>query len=251
MENYLHAPFLVLTELISIPTGLIFMAAIGTIWAGRLWLNVPMLFALAFVFNFMMGGITGIYLADVPTDLYLHDSYFVVAHFHYTIMGGEIFALMAATYFWFPKMTGRMYNERLGQIHFWMMFIGFQLVFLPMFDVGIKGMNRRVADFPSAYDDFNMFITASAFFLGASFIPFTWNLLISWIRGPVAEANPYRASTLEWQVPSPPPEHSFPETPEVVGPPYPYGQPDVQHVPGPIGTAGAPAGGGGGGGGGG
>ena len=249
MQDYLHAPFLVLTEMISIPTGLIFMAAIGTIWAGRLWLNTPMLFALAFVFNFMMGGITGIYLADVPTDLHLHDSYFVVAHFHYTIMGGEIFALMAATYFWFPKMTGRMFSEKLGQAHFWTMFIGFQLVFLPMFDVGIKGMNRRVADYPSAYDDFNLFITGAAFFLGASFIFFTWNLANAWIRGPVAEANPWRASTLEWQVSSPPPEHNFPEIPEVIGPPYPYGQPDVRHVPLPGGSpAGAPAGGGGGGG---
>ena len=251
MEDYLAAPFLVLTELISIPTGLIFLAAIGTIWAGRLWLNVPMLFALAFVFNFMMGGITGIYLADIPTDLHLHDSYFVVAHFHYTIMGGEIFALMAATYFWFPKMTGRMYNERLGQIHFWMMFLGFQLVFLPMFDVGVKGMNRRVADYPSTYEDFNLFITLASVLLAASFIPFAWNMVASWVRGPVAEANPWRASTLEWQVASPPPEHNFPEIPEVIGPPYPYGQPGVQHVPAPGGMAGAPAGGGGGGGGGG
>ena len=247
MEDYLTAPFLVLTEMISIPTGLIFLAAIGTIWAGKLWLRVPMLFALAFVFNFMIGGITGIYLADVPTDLYLHDTYFVVAHFHYTIMGGEIFALMAATYFWFPKMTGRMYNERLGQIHFWLMFIGFQLVFLPMFDVGTKGMTRRVADYPSAYEDFNFVITLAAFLLGASFIPFAWNMFKSWTSGEPASDNPWRASTLEWQVSSPPPEHNFPTPPEVVGPPYPYGQPDAEHTR-PV-PAGASAGGGGGGGG--
>ena len=247
MEDYLTAPFLVLTEMISIPTGLIFLAAIGTIWAGKLWLRVPMLFALAFVFNFMIGGITGIYLSDVPTDLYLHDTYFVVAHFHYTIMGGEIFALMAATYFWFPKMTGRMYNERLGQIHFWLMFIGFQLVFLPMFDVGTKGMTRRVADYPSAYEDFNFVITLAAFLLGASFIPFAWNMFKSWTSGEPASDNPWRASTLEWQVSSPPPEHNFPTPPEVVGPPYPYGQPDAEHTR-PV-PAGASAGGGGGGGG--
>lgn len=246
MEDYLTAPFLVLTEMISIPTGFIFLAAIGTIWAGKLWLRVPMLFALAFVFNFMIGGITGIYLADVPTDLYLHDTYFIVAHFHYTIMGGEIFALMAAVYFWFPKMTGRMYNERLGQIHFWMMFIGFQLVFLPMFDVGTKGMTRRVADYPSAYEDFNFFITLAAFFLGASFIPFAWNMFRSWTSGEPAPDNPWRASTLEWQVSSPPPEHNFPAPPEVVGPPYPYGQPDVEHSrPAPAGSAGGGGGGGG------
>jgi cytochrome c oxidase subunit 1 len=132
MEDYLHAPFLVLTEMISIPTGIIFLAAIGTIWAGRLWMRTPMLFALAFIFNFTVGGLTGIYLADVPTDIHLHDTYFVVAHFHYTIMGGEIFALFAALYYWFPKMTGREFNETLGKIHFWLMFIGFQLVFIPM-----------------------------------------------------------------------------------------------------------------------
>jgi cytochrome c oxidase subunit 1 len=251
MEDYLHAPFLVLTEMISVPTGLIFLAALGTIWKGRLWLRVPMLFALAFIFNFTMGGITGIYLADVPTDIHLHDTYFVVAHFHYTIMGGEIFALMAAVYYWYPKMTGRMYNERLGQIHFWMMFIGFQLVFLPMFDVGVKGMNRRVADYPAEYADFNLFISLSAFFLGASFLFFTWNMVRSWFVGPVAEANPWRARTLEWQLPSPPPEHAFPSPPTFVGNPYGYGTPGSRHHQPLPGAAGASAGGGGGGGGGG
>jgi cytochrome c oxidase subunit 1 len=248
MADYLHAPFLVLTEMISVPTGLIFLAALGTIWKGRLWLRVPMLFALAFIFNFTMGGITGIYLADVPTDIHLHDSYFVVAHFHYTIMGGEIFALMAAVYFWFPKMTGKMYNERLGQIHFWLMFIGFQLVFLPMFDLGTKGMTRRVADYPEAYEDFNMMLSTAAIVLGASFIPFAWNMFRSWTSGEPAPANPWQASTLEWQVSSPPPEHNFPAPPEIVGPPYPYGQPGVEHTPLPSGAQGAPAGGGGGGG---
>ena len=249
MADYLHAPFLVLTEIISIPTGLIFLAAIGTVWAGKLWLRAPMLFGIGVVFNFLMGGITGIYLADVPTDLALHDTYFVVAHFHYTIMGGEIFALMAGLYYWYPKMTGRMYSERLAQIHFWMMFIGFQLVFLPMFHVGTQGLNRRVADYPDVaiFNNFNLFITGAAFFLGASFIVFFVNMLWSWIAGPVAEANPWRASTLEWQVPSPPPEHNFPEPPVIVGHPYPYGTPGATHTQ-PMGAP-APAGGGGGGGG--
>ena len=245
MADYLHAPFLVLTEIISIPTGLIFLAAIGTIWAGRLWLRTPMLFALAFIFNFMIGGITGIYLADIPTDLVLHDTYFVVAHFHYTIMGGEIFALMAGIYFWFPKITGRMYNERLGQAHFWLMFLGFQATFLPMFQVGTAGMTRRVADYQETFGDLNMLITLASIPLAVSFIFFAVNMVWSWIRGPVAEANPWRASTLEWQVPSPPPEHNFPEPPVVVGPPYPYGVPGARHV-----EPGAAAAGGGGGGGG-
>ncbi len=250
MNSALHAPFLVLTEIISIPTGLIFLAAVGTIWAGRLWLRTPMLFALAFVFNFLIGGLTGIYLADIPTDLHLQDTYFVVAHFHYTIVGGEIFALFAGIYFWFPKMTGRQYNERLGQIHFWLMFIGFQLVFLPMFYVGIQGMNRRIGDYPAEYAGVNLFISIMAFVLAASFVVWFGNMALSWIRGPRAEANPWGATTLEWQLPSPPPEHAFPVTPEVVGDPYPYGRGEAAPHARVGGIAASPAGGGGGGGGG-
>lgn len=225
MADYLHAPFLVLTEMISIPTGIIFLSALGTIWAGRLWMRTPMLFALAFIFNFTIGGLTGIYLADMPTDVHLHDSYFVVAHFHYTIMGGEIFALFAALYYWFPKMTGREFNETLGRLHFIVMFLGFQLIFIPMFQVGVQGMNRRIADYPAAYGDANYWISMSGFLLGSSFIFFTANMILSWISGKKAVANPWGASTLEWQVSSPPPEHNFDETPVIQEGPYEYGVP--------------------------
>jgi cytochrome c oxidase subunit 1 len=230
MANYLHAPFMALTELISIPTGLVFLSALGTIWRGRLWLATPMLFALFVVFNFLIGGITGIFNADVATDIHLQDTYFVVAHFHYTIVGGEIFALFAGIYFWFPKITGRMFSERLGKLHAWWMFLGFNATFLPMFVVGVRGMNRRVADYLPAYAGLNRLISVAGFLLGASFLVFVWNVLRSWRRGEPAPANPWRARTLEWQVPSPPPAENFPAPPVVVAHPYGYGGGGPEHA---------------------
>jgi cytochrome c oxidase subunit 1 len=199
-----------------------------------------MLFALGFVFNFVIGGVTGIFLADVPTDISLHDTYFVVAHFHYTIIGGEIFALFAAFYFWWPKMTGRMLSERLGKVHFWMAMIFFNLTFLPMFWVGLNGMNRRIYVYPADLVPYNMFISVMAFFLGASFLVFTFNVLRSLLSKKTerAPANPWRARTLEWLIPSPPPVENFPTTPVVVGAPYGYGIPGARpHAV--IGVAGA------------
>lgn len=229
MQEFLHIPFMVLTELISVPTGLVFMAAVGTIWRGRLWMTTPMLFGLGFVFNFLIGGVTGIYLADVPSDIHFQDTYFVVAHFHYTIMGGEIFALFAALYYWFPKMTGRMYNEAQGKVHFWWMFVFYNLTFLAMFKVGLGGMNRRVADYPAALADENLLVSLFAFVLGASFIVFTYNFFNSWIRGPKAAANPWDARTLEWQTSSPPPVENFPIAPHILAHPYLYGYPNAIH----------------------
>jgi cytochrome c oxidase subunit 1 len=250
MANYLQAPILVTTELISIPTGLIFLSALGTIWMGKLWLRTPMLFALAVIFNFANGGVTGIFLADVPTDIHLHDTYFVVAHFHYTIVGGEIFALFAGIYYWFPKMTGRMYDERLAKIHFWWMFIGFNLTFFTMYWPGIQGMNRRIAEYPDVLQPVNIVVSIAAFAMGASFLVFVYNMLNSWIRGPVAESNPWAARTLEWQTTSPPPVENFPVPPVIKGHPYDYGVPGSVHATFP-GLAGSPAGGGSGSGGGG
>ncbi len=217
--------FLVTTEAISIPTGLVFLSALGTVWMGRLRLETPMLFALGAVFSFLIGGITGIFLADVPTDINLSDTYFVVAHFHYTIIGGEIFALLAAVYYWFPKITGRMFREWLGKAHFWTMFVGFNLTFLPMFWLGLHGMNRRVAVYSPELQDVNLFVSAAGFLTGASFLFFVANMAWSLLRGPRAAANPWGARTLEWQVPSPPPVGNFPAPPVVVGGPYDYGIP--------------------------
>jgi cytochrome c oxidase subunit 1 len=230
MREALLGPFMATTELISIPTGLVFLAALGTLWMGRLWLRTPMLFALGFLFNFLIGGVTGIFNADVPTDLHLQDTYFVVGHFHYTIVGGMIFALFAGLYYWFPKITGRMYDERLGRLHFWWMFLAYNATFLPMFWVGAQGMNRRVADYPASLGAVNLWISAMAFVLGASVVVFLYNLVAAWVRGPVAGANPWRARTLEWQTASPPPEGNFVHPPQVVGDPYDYGVPGAVHA---------------------
>ncbi|MDR7433549.1 MAG: cbb3-type cytochrome c oxidase subunit I [Armatimonadota bacterium] len=230
MPDYLHGPFMATTELISIPTGLVFLSALGTIWMGRLRLKTPMLFALGFLFNFLIGGVTGIFNADVPTDLHLQDTYFVVGHFHFTIMGGMIFALFAGIYYWFPKITGRMYNETLGKLHFWWMFLTFNTTFIPMFWLGLFGMNRRIFDYPPALGSVNRFISISAFLLGSSFVVFVSNMVLSWARGPQAAANPWQARTLEWQVPSPPPVHNFPAPPQVVGHPYDYGFTNSVHA---------------------
>jgi len=230
MPDYLHGPFMATTELISIPTGLVFLSALGTIWMGRLWLRTPMLFALGFLFNFLIGGITGIFNADVPTDLHLQDTYFVVSHFHYTLMGGMIFGLLAGVYYWFPKITGRMYDERLGRLHFWWMFVSYNATFLPMFWLGMFGMNRRIADYPVPLGPVNLFVSIAAFLLGSSFLVFVYNMVWSWARGPQAAGNPWQARTLEWQVPSPPPEGNFPAPPQVTGHPYDYGVPGAVHA---------------------
>lgn len=230
MENFLHIPFMVITELISIPTGAVFLSALGTMWMGKLWLRTPMLFAMGVVFNFLIGGITGIFLADVATDINLQDTYFVVAHFHYTMVGGEIFVIFGALYYWFPKITGRVYNESLGKLHFWWMFVAYNITFIAMFLVGIQGMNRRVADYPVDMATGNMIVSIASFALGASFLVFVYNMVKSWVAGPIAEANPWRARTLEWQTSSPPPHENFDVPPVIVGDPYGYGTPGSEHV---------------------
>jgi cytochrome c oxidase subunit I len=230
MAPWLRVPMMVTSMVIAVPTGIKVFSWLATLWEGRIHFTTPMLFVMGFLSMFVIGGLSGIYLAAVPIDIHVSDTYFVVAHIHYVLFGGSLFTIFAGIYYWFPKMTGRMYNERLGQLHFWLTFIGFNATFFPMHYIGIQGMPRRVADYADRFSDFNMFISIASFFLGASTIVFLYNAINSWVRGPKAPANPWRAMTLEWQVSSPPPIFNFDEIPQVVGGPYEYGVPGARHA---------------------
>ena len=230
MADWLRIPMMITTLLIAVPTGIKVFSWLATLWEGRIHFDTPMLFALGFVSMFVIGGLSGIYLGAVPIDIHTSDTYFVVAHIHYVLLGGSLFTIMAGIYYWFPKMTGRMYDERLGKIHFWITFIAFNATFFPMHWLGIQGMPRRVADYVDRFADLNFFISVASFVLGASFILFIYNMVSSLARGPRAAANPWRALTLEWQVSSPPPIFNFDEIPQVVGSPYEYGVPGARHA---------------------
>jgi cytochrome c oxidase subunit 1 len=218
--------FMLTTELISIPTGFIYLVAMGTFWKAKLRLTVPMLFALALYFNFLIGGISGVFLSDVPADTTEHGSFFVMAHFHYTIMGGLIFTFFAAIYYWVPKMTGLRFNERLAKAHFWLMFVAFNSTFMPLFVLGMKGMPRRVSTYAPNLQGLNVWVSISAFVLGFSMLIFIVNAVYSMIfaRRP-AEANPWRSKSLEWQVPTPVPVNNFEQIPTIDSDPYDYGTP--------------------------
>jgi cytochrome c oxidase subunit 1 len=230
MAPWLRVPMMITSVVIAVPTGIKVFSWLATIWEGRIHFTTPMLFALGFVSMFVIGGLSGIYLAAVPIDIDVSDTYFVVAHIHYVLFGGSLFTIFAGIYYWFPKMTGRMYSERLGKLHFWLTFIGFNATFFPMHLLGIQGMPRRVADYVPRFGSLNLFISIASFGLGASTVVFLYNMLTSWARGPAAAANPWRAMTLEWQVSSPPPIFNFDEIPQVVGSPYEYGVPGARHA---------------------
>jgi cytochrome c oxidase subunit I len=232
-------PFYMLTtELISIPTGFIFLNGLATLWRGRIRFSVPMLFSLAFFSNFLIGGLSGVFLSDVPSDVSTHGSYFVMAHFHYTIMGGLVFALFAATYYWLPKMTGLKFNEMLAKIHFWGMFVFFNFTFGPLFAAGMLGMPRRVSVYAPRLQGINIFVSVSAFFLGLSMLVFLVNLVYPMVVARVpAEANPWRSLGLEFQLPTPVPVKNFETTPVIQSDPYDYGVPDAVPVTAPAAPA--------------
>jgi cytochrome c oxidase subunit 1 len=223
--------FMLTTELISIPTGFIFLVALGTLWKAKIRFTVPMLFVFAFFFNFLIGGVTGVFLSDVPADVTMHGSFFVLAHFHYTIMGGLVFAFFAACYYWLPKMMGIKLNQTLGQVQFWTMFVFFNSTFLPLFAVGALGQPRRVFEYARNLQTLNDWVSISSFLLGGSILIFVINFVWSTVIVRERETgNPWRSRGLEWQVPSPPPHQNFRHIPVVLSGPYEYGVKDAPPV---------------------
>ena len=238
MNLTLSAVFSLTTMIIAVPSAIKTFNWLGTVWRGSIEFTPPMCFALAFVSMFVIGGLSGIFMASTPVDLFIHHTYFIVAHIHYVLFGGSIFAVFAAIYFWFPKMFGRMLNDKLGYIHFFLTFIFFNLTFFPMHNLGLGGMMRRIAD-PTLYEHLkqlqplNQISTIGAFGLGLTLIPFFWNVIVSLRSGKKAPANPWHANTLEWTIPSPPGHGNFPKTPVVHHGPYEYSVPgmDKDYLP--------------------
>lgn len=219
----LRIPFMITSMIIAVPTGIKIFSWLGTLWGGKIHFRSSMLFALGFLSMFVIGGINGVMLAAVPFDIHVTDTYFVVSHLHFVLYGGSVFAIYAGLYHWFPKMTGRMMNERWGKIHFWITYVSFFLTFFPMNMLGMLGMPRRVAIYAPEYQTMNQIVSIAAFVLGVSTFIVIINALWSMYNGPRAGANPWRALTLEWATTSPPPAHNFIGDPVPFKNPYGYG----------------------------
>lgn len=220
----LNGPFMLTTELISIPTGLLFLVLIGTLWRGRLWMTMPTASIYALLWNFMIGGITGIYLSDVPVDGALHGSMYVTAHFHYTLMGAGLTGALASLVYWFPKMTGRMFDKTLSWVGFWLVQIGFNIAFISMFFVGLAGQPRRVEAYAAMFSKGNMITTGGAYMIMAGMLVLLYGVITSWTSGALAPMNPWFAKTLEWSVPNPVPLENFEVLPVVTSDAYGYGK---------------------------
>lgn len=240
MADALRIPFMFATMLVAVPTGVKFFSWVGTLWAGKLSFETPMLFVLGAISVFLIGGVTGPILGTVPTDMHLHDSYWVVGHFHATMFGGFVFPFFAAIYYWYPKITGHMYNERLGKLHFWLMVPGFWVMSFGQMSVGIAGMRRRIADYDPALgvDGGQILVTLAGLIIGWSVLIMLYNLISSIRTQPVASPNPWRSRSPEWQTTSPVPEFNYEAPIEVVGDPYDYGLKGATYIK----TAPAPSG---------
>lgn len=222
--GWMRMLFMLTTMLVAVPTGVKVFAWTATLWRGKLHLETPMLFALAGIVMFVFAGITGIMLGSTPFDLHVNNTYFVVGHFHYVVYNTITMAIFGAIYFWFPKITGRMYNENWGKIHFWLTLIGCNLTFFPMHPLGLQGMPRRVSSYNPEYANWNLVASLGAFLLGMATLPFIVNIVGSWLQGKKAPDNPWQATGLEWMTSSPPPIENFEEIPVVTSAPYGYGK---------------------------
>ncbi len=233
MNPTLGMSFMISTMLIAVPSAIKTFNWLGTMWRGNIRFHVPMLHAAAFVAMFVIGGLSGVFMASTPVDIYIHDTYFIVAHIHYVLFGGSLFAIFAGIVFWYPKMFGRMMNETWGRIHFVLTFVFYNLTFFPMHQLGLGGHMRRIYD-PTEYEflqplqGMNRFITISAFLLFATQIIFAANFILSWFRGRKASENPWEDTGLEWTTPSPPPHGNWPTTPTVYQAPYEFSHPQEQ-----------------------
>ena len=209
--------FMYATMLIAVPTGVKVFNWVATMFRGAMTFETPMLFAIAFVVLFTIGGFTGVMLAITPVDFQYHDTYFVVAHFHYVLVPGAVFSLMAATYYWLPKWTGYMYDETLGKLHFWLTFVGVNIVFFPQHFLGAAGMPRRYVDYPEAYAGWNYVSSMGSYLSGFAVLVFLYGVFEAFSKKRIAGPSPWGegATTLEWQLPSPPPYHQWEELPRV------------------------------------
>jgi len=225
LQPELRIPFMITTMIIAVPTGIKIFSWLGTIWGGKIRYTGAMLFSLGFLSMFVIGGISGVMLAAVPFDIHVHDTYFVVSHFHFVLFGGSVFAIYSGLYHWYPKITGRMMHEGLAKWHFGLTYFGFFFTFFPMHMLGMLGMPRRVAIYNHTPElqALNVVATIAAIVLGMSTLVFAWNAVWSFYNGKLAGANPWRALTLEWATTSPPPPYNFEEDPIPFEDPYGYG----------------------------
>ncbi len=234
MHPMLGTSFMMSTMVIGVPSAIKTFNWLGTLWRGQIQFTTPMLFAIGFVSMFVIGGLSGIFMASTPVDIFIHDTYYIVAHIHYVVFGGSIFGAFAALYYWFPKMYGKQLNERLGKLHFWLTLVFFNGTFFPMHILGVGGHMRRIYnplqyEFLHGLQDWNVFITRSAILLGFAQLVLVANVLWTLLAGRRAERNPWRANTLEWEAPTPPPHGNFPgPVPTVYRGPYEYSVPNMK-----------------------
>lgn len=232
MADALRVPFMISTMFVAVPTGVKFFSWVATMWEGKMSFETPMLFVLGAISVFLIGGISGPILGTIPTDLHLHDSYWVVGHFHATMFGGFIFPFFAALYYWYPKITGRMYKESLGKLHFWLMVPGFWVMSFGQMSVGIMGMRRRIADYDPllGVEKTHVLITLAALVIGWSVLIMVYNFISSARTQEAAVRNPWRSRSPEWQIPSPAPEFNYDVPFEVIGDPYDYGLAGAEYI---------------------